>query len=149
MGYTEQMIKRDTTLKDILFYNMRTIIEDDGNLVPIETNSDVPFDIERIFYVYGVRDTELRGQHSHFKTQQLLICVSGKVEVTCDDGKEKRKYLLESPQQGLFIPEMIWDEQRYLTEDSVLMVVANTKYIPKDYIIDYDKFIKLKKDYRE
>ena len=44
---------------------------------------------------------------------------------------------------------MIWDEQRYLTEDSVLMVVANTKYIPKDYIIDYDKFIKLKKDYRE
>ena len=89
------MIKRDTTLKDVLFYNMRTIIEDDGNLVPIETNSDVPFDIERIFYVYGVRDSELRGQHSHFKTQQLLICVSGKVEVTCDDGKEKRKYLLE------------------------------------------------------
>ena len=53
MGDTKQMIKRDTTLKDVLFYNMRTIIEDDGNLVPIETNSDVPFDIERIFYVYG------------------------------------------------------------------------------------------------
>ena len=139
-------IERNTTLKDILFYNMRTIIEDDGNLVPIESNGDVPFTIQRVFYVYGVRDSEVRGQHSHYDTQQLLICVSGKVEVTCDDGEHKRKYLLESPQQGLFLPEMIWDEQKYLTEDSVLLVLANSKYVPEDYINNYEEFKKLKKD---
>ena len=68
------MIKK-TNIDDVLFYNMRTIIEQDGNLVPIESNGDVPFPIRRVFYVYGVRDSDVRGQHSHFKTKQLLICI--------------------------------------------------------------------------
>ena len=137
-------MRKKTNIYDVLFYNMRTIIEQDGNLVPIESNGDVPFPIRRVFYVYGVRDSDVRGQHSHFKTKQLLICIHGKIEVTCDDGTNRKKYLLESPQQGLLIPEMIWDEQKYLTEDSVLLVFANTKYDITDYINDYDEFKKLK-----
>ena len=136
----------NTTLKDVLFYNMRTVIENNGNLVPIESNYDIPFPMKRIFHVYGVRDTDVRGQHAHYTTKQLLICVSGKIEVLCDDGENSRKYLLESPQQGLLIPEMIWDEQRYLSEDSVLLVIANTKYELDDYIHDYDKFKTLKNE---
>jgi len=135
---------KSRTIDDVLFYNMRTIIEDDGNLVPIESNFDIPFPIKRIFYVYGVRDKDTRGKHAHYKTQQLLICLSGKIEVLCDDGKNKRKYLLESPQQGLFIPEMIWDEQRYLSEDAVMLVLSNTKYEPNDYIHNYEEFVDLK-----
>jgi len=132
-------------LNDVLFYNMRTIIEDDGNLVPIESNFDIPFPIKRIFYVYGVRDADIRGRHAHHKTKQLLICIHGKIEVLCDDGKDKRKYLLESPQQGLLIPEMIWDEQKYLSEDSVLLVITNTKYELNDYIHDFEEFKRLKR----
>ena len=137
---------KKTTLDDVLFYNMRTVIEDDGNLVPIESNRDLPFPIKRVFYVYGVRDKDVRGEHAHHKTKQLLICISGKIEVLCDDGENSRKYLLESPQQGLLIPEMIWDEQRYLSEDSVLLVIANTKYELDDYIHDYDEFKKMKNE---
>jgi len=132
-------------LNDVLFYNMRTIIEDDGNLVPIESNFDIPFPIKRIFYVYGVRDADIRGRHAHHKTKQLLICIHGKIEVLCDDGKNKKKYLLESPQQGLLIPEMIWDEQKYLSEDSVLLVITNTKYELNDYIHDFEEFKRLKR----
>ena len=131
-------------LDTILFYNMRTVIEDDGNLVPIESNFDTPFPIKRLFYVYGVRDTDVRGEHSHYKTKQLLICIHGKVEVTCKDGLGERKYLLESPQQALYIPPMVWDEQKYLSEDTVLLVLANTKYDPSDYIQDYNEFLKLR-----
>ena len=134
----------NTTLQDVLFYNMRTVIENNGNLVPIESNYDIPFPMKRIFHVYGVRDTDVRGQHAHYTTKQLLICVHGKIEVTCDDGTNRKKFLLESPQQGLLIPEMIWDEQKYITEDSVLLVFANTKYDITDYINDYDEFKKLK-----
>tara|TARA_Y100001963_G_C6571898_1_gene349264 strand:- start:237 stop:665 length:429 start_codon:yes stop_codon:yes gene_type:complete len=137
---------KKTNINDVLFYNMRTVIENDGNLVPIESNFDIPFPMKRIFYVYGVRDEDVRGQHAHYKTKQLLICVHGKIEVLCDDGKKNRKYLLESPQQGLLVPEMIWDEQKYLSEDSVLMVIANTKYELSDYISDYDHFKKLKEN---
>ena len=138
------MKKVKCLLDTILFYNMRTVIEDDGNLVPIESNFDTPFPIKRLFYVYGVRDTDVRGEHSHYKTKQLLICIHGKVEVTCKDGLGERKYLLESPQQALYIPPMVWDEQKYLSEDTVLLVLANTKYDPSDYIQDYNEFLKLR-----
>ena len=133
---------KKSKIGDILFYNMRTVIEDDGNLVPIESSLDTPFPIKRLFYVYGVRDSDVRGNHAHYKTEQLLICLSGKIEVTCKDGEESRKYLLESPQQALYIPEMIWDEQTYLSEGTVLLVLANTKYTPSDYIHDFDLFKK-------
>jgi dTDP-4-dehydrorhamnose 3,5-epimerase-like enzyme len=113
-------------------------------LVPIESNYDVPFPIKRVFYVYGVKDQNDRGKHAHYKTKQVLICVHGKVEVLVDDGKKQQKYLLESPQQALYIPEMIWDEQVYLTEDTVLLVFSNTKYNPEDYIDDFNEFKKLK-----
>ena len=133
----------NTILADVLFYNMRTVIENDGSLVPIESNYDIPFPIKRIFYVYGAKN--IRGKHAHRTTKQLLICVHGKIEVSCNDGVNNKKYLLETPQQGLFIPEMIWDEQRYLSEDSVLLVIANTKYKFDDYIYSYDEFKRLKK----
>mgnify|MGYP003638775825 FL=1 len=85
-----------------------------------------------------------RGKHAHYKTEQVLICVHGKVEVLVNDGEKEKKYLLESPQQALYIPEMIWDEQVYLTEDTVLLVLSNLKYDPNDYIHDFKKFKKIK-----
>ena len=132
-------------INDVLFYNMRTIIEDDGSLVVIESNSDVPFIIKRTFYIYNVRENDVRGEHAHYKTKQLLICINGKVEVKCHDGKREKKFLLDSPNRGLYVPESIWDEQRYLTKDSGLLVLANTKYDASDYIQSFDKFLKLRK----
>tara|TARA_R110000824_G_scaffold389607_1_gene585774 strand:- start:9 stop:434 length:426 start_codon:yes stop_codon:yes gene_type:complete len=134
------------TINDVKFFNTKTMIEPDGNLVPIEGGTDIPFNIERIFYVYGVRDQNDRGKHSHYETEQVLICVSGKIEVLVDDTKNKKRFLLESPQQALYIPNMIWDEQSYLTEESVLLSICNTKYSEDDYIHDYTHFKELRKN---
>ena len=134
------------TLDDVKFFNLRTMVEPDGNLVPIESGVNIPFIIKRVFYVYGVKDQNDRGKHSHHKTEQVLICLNGKIEVLCDDGDKKQKYLLESPQQALYIPPMIWDEQNYLTEDSVLLVLCNTNYDINDYIENYDEFKRLKNE---
>jgi hypothetical protein len=136
--------RKQITIEDVRFFNTRTIVEPDGNLVPIESNYDVPFSIKRIFYVYGVKDQNDRGKHAHYKTKQVLICLNGKIEVLVHDGKRKQKYLLESPQQALYIPEMIWDEQVYLTEDTVLLVLSDIKYLPEDYIHDFEEFKKMK-----
>jgi len=132
------------TVNDVSFYNTKTVVDPTGNLCPIEGSKDVPFDIKRVFYVYGVNDKDTRGQHAHYKTQQLLICLSGKVEVVCKDGLKESRFLLESPQQALYIPEMIWDEQVYRTSDSVLVVLSSTSYDPSDYIHDWDQFKRLK-----
>lgn len=138
--------RKQITLEDVKFFNTRTMVEPDGNLVPIESNHDIPFPIKRVFYVYGVKNQDDRGKHAHYKTKQVLICVHGKVEVSVNDGLKEKKYLLESPQQALYIPEMIWDEQIYLSEDTVLLVLSNMKYIPEDYIHDFEIFKKLKQN---
>jgi hypothetical protein len=136
--------RKQITINDVKFFNTRTMVEPDGNLVPIESNYDVPFHIKRIFYVYGVKNQDDRGKHAHYKTKQVLICLNGKVEVLVNDGVKEKKYLLESPQQALYIPEMIWDEQIYLSEDTVLLVLSNMKYEPNDYINDFNTFKNLK-----
>ena len=138
--------RKQITLEDVKFFNTRTMVAPDVNLVPIESNHDIPFPIKRVFYVYGVKNQDDRGKHSHYKTKQVLICVHGKVEVLVNDGLKEKKYLLESPQQALYIPEMIWDEQIYLSEDTVLLVLSNMKYNPKDYIHDFETFKKIKQN---
>ena len=135
---------KKSTLDNVKFFNLKTIVEEDGNLVPIESNIDVPFSIKRVFYVYGVKDQKNRGEHSHRKTEQIIICLNGKLEVLCDDGVNKKKYLLESPQQALYIPSMIWDEQNYLTNDTVMLVLCNNHYNINDYVDRYDDFLKTK-----
>ncbi len=134
------------TLNDVKFLNLRKVIESDGNLVPIESKHDIPFDIKRIFYVYGVKNQDDRGKHSHYKTKQVLICLSGKIDVIVDDGVHRKKYRLSKPYEAVYIPEMIWDEQNYLSEDSLLLVLSNTYYDTDDYIEDYEEFKKIKNE---
>jgi len=135
-----------TTLKDVKEFNLKSFIEPDGKLTPIELDRDIPFDVKRMFYVYDVHDQNDRGKHSHHKTKQILIAVSGRVTVVCDDGKTKRNYVLDEPSRALYIPEMIWDEQIYHSEDSVLLVLANTNYDFSDYIEDYEENKRLKNE---
>ena len=133
------------TLNDVKLFDLKTIVASDGSLVPIESDIDIPFEIKRIFYVYGVDNQDDRGKHSHHKTKQVLICLNGSVEVLCDDGRNRKIYVLDEPNKALYIPELIWDEQRYLSKDSVLLVLSNTNYDISDYIEDYDEFKELKR----
>lgn len=133
------------TLNDVKTFRFREFVEPDGNLIPIEGGSDIPFDIKRIFYVYGVHDQDDRGKHAHYQTKQILICLQGKIEVTVDDGYMKKKITLDKKNQAVLVPEMIWDEQTYCTKDSILLVLCNTNYDEGDYINDYEEFKNLKK----
>ena len=114
--------------------------------MPIESELDIPFQIKRIFYVFDVHDQNDRGKHSHYKTKQVLICLGGEVIVMCDDGYKKNTWKLNKPNQALYVPEMIWDEQIYVDESSVLLVLANTHYSEHDYIDDYNEFMRLKNE---
>ena len=135
-----------TTLDDVKKFTLKTFTEPDGKLTPIELDKDIPFEVKRMFYVYDVHDQNDRGKHSHHKTKQILIAVNGGVTVICDDGKKRRNYILNEPNKALYIPEMIWDEQVYRNESSVLLVLSNTNYDTSDYIEDYDEFKRLKNE---
>ncbi len=135
-----------TTLDDVKEFSLKTFWEPDGKLTPIELDRDIPFEVKRMFYVYDVHNQNDRGKHSHYKTKQILIALTGKVTVVCDDGKKRRNYVLNEPNKALYIPEMIWDEQIYHNESSILLVLSNTNYEPSDYIEDYNEFKRLKNE---
>tara|TARA_R100000908_G_C3697221_1_gene109156 strand:+ start:194 stop:610 length:417 start_codon:yes stop_codon:yes gene_type:complete len=133
-----------TVSEDVISINLRSFNEDKGSLIPIESGIDCLIDIERLFYVYKVPKGGVRGKHAHIETVQVLICLKGVCEVTCDDGKDRRTFTLDDPSKALYLPKGIWGEQKYITEDTLLMVMCNTKYSYDDYIFDYDKFLKFR-----
>jgi dTDP-4-dehydrorhamnose 3,5-epimerase-like enzyme len=114
--------------------------DDRGCLLPIEFDS-IDFTPKRVFVVNNVPIGDIRGNHSHFKTKQYLICTNGSVNVILDDGKNKTiTNLIKN--ESILIPELIWDSQEFLTKDSEILVLCSTKYDIDDYILTYDEFLK-------
>ncbi len=111
-----------------------------GQLVAIESGVHVPFEIQRVFYIYGTLPSVPRGQHAHHNTKQYLIAVSGSCRVTLDDGKQKITHILNQPHIGLFQDAMVWGTMHDFSLDCVLLVLANMHYDDRDYIRSYDEF---------
>lgn len=113
-----------------------------GQLVAIEGNVDIPFEIKRVFYIYGTSAGVPRGNHAHHKTLQYLISVSGSCKVTLDAGVGKETYTLDCQNVGLLQKELVWGVMHDFSEDCVLLVLASDYYDESDYIRDYDEFLR-------
>lgn len=111
-----------------------------GNLTFIEGQTHVPFDIERVYYLYDVPGGEARGGHAHKALSQILIAASGSFDVTLDDGLRSEKFSLNSASRGLIIVPMIWRELSNFSSGAVCLVCASRKYDEADYFRDYSEF---------
>lgn len=112
-----------------------------GWLVVAEGNKDVPFDIRRIFYIYGTDSHAVRGQHANRHSEFVLVNVAGSCKVRTKDGKgDDRVFELNEPNMGLFIPRMVWKDMYDFSPDSILLCLASEPYDPNEYIRDYDAF---------
>lgn len=121
-----------------------------GNLSYIESNGIIPFDINRVFYLYDVPADSERGGHSHYDAWQLLIAVAGSFDIVLDNGFEQRRITLNRPYKGLLIPPGFWRTMDNFSSGSVCMVLTNIKYSEADYIRNYHEFLELsKKNKRE
>jgi dTDP-4-dehydrorhamnose 3,5-epimerase-like enzyme len=113
--------------------NLKTFTDARGNLTVIE--KVLPFDIKRIFYIYGV-DSSVRGGHRHHKTYQAAICLKGKCVVSSDDGARKEVFVLDSPAKCLILEPKDWHRMHDFTPDAILMVLASEYFDPDDYIYE-------------
>lgn len=118
-----------------------------GSLVPIEASDSVPFDIKRVYYIYGVDKGIRRGFHSHADLEQVLICVSGHVRILVKTPWEEQEIFLDDPQKGLYIGPMVWREMFDFSGDAVLLVLAGDHYKVEDYIRDYNKYEQIARQY--
>lgn len=113
---------------------------DAGELSFFESFKEVPFEIKRIYYTYGVSIDTKRGMHAHKKLKQAIWCPFGRIEIILDDGKKKECVLLDSPEKLLLIDSGIWRDIYWRKEGSVLCVAASDYYDEADYIRDYEEF---------
>lgn len=111
-----------------------------GKLVVIEGGQAIPFDIKRVFYIYGSDSTVVRGQHANKKSEFVLINVAGKSKVRITDGHEEFIVELNRPMMGVYIPQMVWKDMYEFSPDSVLLVLASTHYDGTEYIRNFDEY---------
>ena len=113
-----------------------------GSLVALEAMKNIPFDIKRVYYIFGSDSDTPRGFHAHKQLQQVAICVAGKCRMVLDDGHKKEEVWLDSPNKGLLIGNNVWREMHDFSKDCILLVLASELYDESDYIRDYDAFLK-------
>jgi len=119
------------------------IAEVRGNLSFIEGGRHIPFQIKRIYYLYDVPSGATRGGHAHKTLNEIMIALSGSFDVVLDDGKEKKKFFLNRPHYGLYIPSGLWREIENFSSNSVALALASNIYLEEDYIRDYEVFKKM------
>ena len=112
-----------------------------GKLVVIEGSRNIPFDIQRVFYIYGSDDTVVRGQHANRESEFVLINVAGESKVRITNGSEELIVELNKPMMGVYIPKMIWKDMYDFSADSVLLVLASTYYDDSEYIRNFEDYL--------
>ncbi len=121
-----------------------------GHLVIVESRKDIPFDIKRIFYIYGSASDTVRGQHANKKSEFLLINVAGTSKVKVRDGKgNEAVFCLNRPHTGIYLPRLVWKEMYDFSSDSVLLCASSEYYDPNEYIREYDEFVNIIRNLEE
>lgn len=129
---------------NIELINLPRFTDPRGNLSVVEQNENVPFDIKRVFFTYDVPGGESRADHANKTLIEFIVAVSGSFTVSLDDGKEKKKILLNKPYQGLLVNPMIWRKLEDFSSGAVALVICSDFYNEEDYIRDYDEYLRVR-----
>lgn len=120
---------------------LKTFTDSRGSLTIVEEGHEVPFSIQRVYWIHGVPEGEERGKHSNKVSSEYVIAVCGSVEITLEDKNGRQTYHLNAKDKGLLIPPDTWDEIRNFSPDAVLLVLASHSYDETAYINSYDEFL--------
>jgi hypothetical protein len=131
---------------DCKIVDLSKVHTDTGNIIVLENNKNIPFDIKRIYYLYDVPMGADRGGHGHYELQQYIVASSGSFTFVLDDGVNKKEFFLNDPSKALHIQPGIWREIKGFSSGSICLVLASHEYNENDYIRDFDEYLKYKND---
>jgi dTDP-4-dehydrorhamnose 3,5-epimerase-like enzyme len=133
------------SIDEVKLISLQNFLDDNGMLSVLDNIDLIPFKVLRFFTVSAEKEA-IRGQHAHKQCSQLLICVSGSIEVLCDDGVNKSRFILDNSGVGLLIPTGVWAQEKYLNDNTVLIALCDLPYDANDYIYDVQQLKKLKQE---
>ena len=129
-------------IADAKIIELPKFLDTRGNLSFIEELSQIPFKIERTYWIYDVPGGEARGGHAYRENEEFIVALSGSFDVILDDGKQKKTFSLNRSYYGLYVPKGLWRKMVNFSTNSLALVLSSTKYDESDYIRDYNMFLK-------
>lgn len=129
-----------TTVDDCRILQLPRVYRPEGNLTAVHGGEEVPFAVERVYYLYDVPGGASRGGHAHLQLEQVIVSAVGSFEVVLDDGTSRRTVTLNRGHHGLYVPTMIWRELVNFSSGGICLVLASRHYEEEDYIRDYNAF---------
>ena len=130
------------SIYDCTIISLNFINSEKGKLIPIQNEIDIPFETQRVYYLYDIPAGESRGGHAHKELNQLIIATSGSFEIMITDGRIKRNFVLNRPDIGLYLPPGFWREITNISSGAICLVLASKEYSEQDYIRSYEEFTK-------
>jgi len=118
------------------------LLTTDGSLCQLQYLDEIPFKIERVYFIYGVSEGAVRGAHTHKETIQAIFCIQGEIDIILDDGQNKETVHLDKPNVGVMLDPHIWHEMADFKKDTILLVLASKRHEPSDYVRSYEDFLK-------
>lgn len=134
---------------DAKLLNLPKVEDPRGNLSIIEEEKNIPFKIERTYWIYDVPGGQIRGGHAFKEQQEFIVALSGSFDVVVDDGKQKKTFSLNRSYYGLYVPAGLWRQMENFSTNSLAIVLSSTIFSEDDYIREYDDFLKLNDDKKE
>lgn len=128
-------------MEGVRIIQLQKVLDNRGNLSVIEQYKDIPFKIERTYWIYDVPGGESRGGHAYMNNQEFIVALSGSFDVVLDNGQEKETFHLNRSYYGLYVPKGIWREMSNFSTNSLALVLGSTKYDADDYIRDYAEYV--------
>ncbi len=136
---------KSNTVYDCSVIDVSKIHNETGTITVLENGENIPFDVKRVYYLYDIPCGEIRGGHAHYELEQFIIAASGSFDVILNDGKNKKRVTLNRPNLALHLVPGLWRELDNFSSGSICVVLASHKYDEKDYIREYNAFLKFKK----
>lgn len=131
---------KNNTVSDCSIIDLSKVYSESGNITVVENESNIPFEVKRVYYLYDVPGGESRGGHAHYNLEQYIVAASGSFEVLLDDGFNRKKVFLNRPNLALHVLPGLWRKLDNFSSGSICMVLASELYIEQDYIRNYIKF---------
>ena len=111
-----------------------------GNLTFVEGNRHVPFDIQRVYYLYDVPGGAERAGHAHKRLRQVIIAMSGSFDLHLDDGTRQEMITLRRAHIGVLLDSMVWRVIDNFSSGAVCLCLASLPYEESDYYRSYSDF---------
>ena len=133
-------------IDDVRIIELPKFTDPRGNLSFVEQLNHIPFEIKRTYWIYDVPGGENRGGHAFMANEEFIVALSGAFNVIVDDGNQKKSFSLNRSYYGLYVPSGLWREMKDFSTNSLALEFGSMHYDPKDYIRDYNEYLKLKRD---